>query len=175
MSYILGHDPETLREIVDPAGCAERLDELGVQRSLPALLEKVWLLKVLGRLDEALELSDQSVRLARMSGTRRDLLRSRILHATVLQARNAWPAAARELAMCAAEAEGQGWNQMAATALQHRGRVLFDAGDYDGAKADFKRTLFLRQEGGAAEEQLESTLLAIDATDRRRMLQSVAS
>ena len=39
---------------------------------------------------------------------------------------------------------------------------------YADARADFKRALFLRQEAGAPEDQLESTLLAIEAADRRR-------
>ncbi|KZE89329.1 hypothetical protein [Microbacterium sp. TNHR37B] len=168
MSYILGYDAETLRELVDPRQCKDRLDELGDQRSLPALLERVWLLKVLDRLDDALVVSEQSVRVARMGGTRKDLLRARILHATVLQHRGAFAAAVQELTTCAEEAEGQGWSALAAFAVQHRGKVHYDAQNFAAARADFKRALFLRQESGAPEEQLESTLLAIDAADRRR-------
>ena len=41
MSYIHGYDPDTLREQVDPRACKDRLDEIGEQRSLPALLERV--------------------------------------------------------------------------------------------------------------------------------------
>ena len=67
MSYINGYDAETLREQVDPRRCKERLEELGDQRSLPALLERVWLLKVLGRLEDALVVSEESVRVARMA------------------------------------------------------------------------------------------------------------
>ena len=174
MSYIHGYDPDTLREQVDPRQCKERLDEIGEQRSLPALLERVWLLKVLGRPEDALVLSEQSVRVARMAGTRKDLLRARILHASVVQVRGAFAAAEQELTTCAEEAEGQGWNAIAAFAYQHRGKVHFDAGDYDSARTDFKRALFLRQESGASESQLESTLLAIDAVDRHRA-RSVAS
>ena len=121
MSYIRGYDPETLREKVDPRQCKERLDEIGEQRSLPALLERVWLLKVLGRPDDALVLSEQSVRVARMAGTRKDLMRARILHASVQQVRGAFAAAEQELTMCADEAEGQGWAGIAAFAYQHRG------------------------------------------------------
>ena len=62
MSYIHGYDPDTLREITDSRECQERLDEIGSQRSLHALLERVWLLKVLDRFDEALAISEQSVR-----------------------------------------------------------------------------------------------------------------
>ncbi len=175
VSYIKGHDPETLREIIDVHECTERLAELGDQRSLPALLERVWLLKVLGKLEDALVISEQSVRVARMGGTRKDLLRARILHASVLQFRGAYAAAHQELTTCAEEADGQGWTALAAFALQHRGKVSYDAGDYADARADFKRALFLRQEAGAPEDQLESTLLAIEAAERRRASASVAS
>ena len=175
MSYISGYDPDTLREKVNASQCQERLEEIGDQRSLPALLERVWLLKVLDRPDEALVISEQSVRVARMAGTRKDLLRARILHATVLQARGAYGAADQELTTCAEEADGQGWAGIGAFAYQHRGKVNYDAGDFESARKDFKRALFLRQESGATEDQLESTLLAIDAADRRRAAASVAS
>lgn len=175
MSFIKGYDPETLRELVDAGACKERLDEIGDQRSLPAMLERVWLLKVLDRLDDALVLSEQVVRHARMAGTRKDLLRARVLHATVLQYRGAYPAAIHELNRCTEEADGQDWKALSAFAHQHRGKVHYDAGSIAAARADFKRALFLRQEAGAAEEQLESLLLAIDAVDRRRSSASVAS
>ncbi|MFI8595255.1 hypothetical protein ACIGCK_12620 [Microbacterium sp. NPDC078428] len=175
MSYIHGYDPETLREIIDPAECLARLDELGDKRSLPSLLERVWLLKVLERLDDALVVSEESVRVARMAGTRKDLLRARILHATVLQRRGAFAAAAHELDTCAEEAEGQGWASIAAFAAQHRGKVHYEAGAFDLARRDFKRALFLRQESGASDAELESTLLAVDAADRRRTRDVVAS
>ncbi|MBN9215095.1 MAG: hypothetical protein ABS62_00025 [Microbacterium sp. SCN 70-200] len=175
MSYIQGYDPQTLREIVDVAQCRERLADLGDQRSLQALLERVWLLKVLDKLDDALVVSEQSVRVARMGGTRKDLLRARVLHATVLQMRGSYDAAVQELTTCAEEADGQKWAALGAFAYQHRGKVLYDAGDYVNARADFKRSLFLRQEAGAPEDQLESTLLAIEAAERRRTGAAVAS
>jgi tetratricopeptide (TPR) repeat protein len=174
VSYIRGYDPDTLREQIDPRQCKERLDEIGEQRSLPALLERVWLLKVLDRLEDSLVLSEQSVRLARMAGTRKDLLRARILHASVMQQRGASAAAEQELTMCAEEAEGQSWGPIAAFAYQHRGKVHYETGDYEAARVDFKRALFLRQDSGASDDQLETALLAIDAADRRRA-RSVAS
>ena len=175
MSYIQGYDPQTLREIVDVRQCRERLAELGDQRSLQALLERVWLLKVTDKLDDALVVSEQSVRVARMGGTRKDLLRARVLHATVLQFRGAYAAAVQELTTCAEEADGQNWAALAAFAYQHRGKVFYDMEDYVNARADFKRALFLRQEAGAPEDQLESTLIAVEAADRRRSGASVAS
>lgn len=175
MSYIQGYDPDTLREKVDPRQCKDRLNEIGEQRSLPALLERVWLLKVLDLTDDALILAEQAVRVARMAGTRKDLLRSRILHASVETARGSFTAAEQELTVCVDEAEGQGWNGIAAFGYQHRGRAYFAAGELDLARADFKRTLFLRQETDASDAQVESTLMAIDAVDRRRAAASVAS
>ncbi|KDA04937.1 hypothetical protein DC31_02465 [Microbacterium sp. CH12i] len=174
MGYIKGYDSDTLRELVDETACAERLAEIESQRSLPALLERVWLLKVLGRLDESLSLSDESVRVARMAGTRKDVLRSRVLHATVLQYRGAYAAAEQELATCASEAEGQGWASIAAFAHQNHGKNAYDAGDFDIARESFKRALFLRREAGAPDAELETALLAIEAAEKRRSGQLVA-
>lgn len=168
MSYILGYDPETLREQVDPRRCADRLAELGEQRSLPAMLERVWLLKVLGSLDEALAVSEHAVRIARMGGTRKDLLRARVLHAGVQQYRGAYAAAAAELSTCLDEAVGQDWKALAAFTLQHRGKVFLDAGDITDARTDFRRALAIREEIGAPEDQIAASVLALDAADRRR-------
>lgn len=167
MSLILGYDRDTLRERVDIAECRARLEEIADQRSLSALLERVFLLKMLGELDEALAVSEQSVRLARMAGTRKDLLRARVLHASVMHWREAFTAAEAELTTCANEAEGQGWPQIAAFATQHLGKVHFDAGELDAARTAFKRSLFFRQEAGANDAELETTFLAIDAVERR--------
>jgi len=175
MGYIKGYDPETLREQVDTVECAQRLVEIESQRSLPALLERVWLLKVLDQLDDALKLSDESVRVARMAGTRKDVLRARVLHATILQYRGAHAAAEQELATCASEAEGQGWASIAAFAYQHHGKNAYDAGDFDEARTSLKQALFLRREAGAADAELEVALLAIEAAEKRRSGQLVGS
>ncbi|GGD86971.1 hypothetical protein [Microbacterium murale] len=175
MGYIKGYDPETLRELVDKIECAQRLVEIESQRSLPALLERVWLLKVLDQLDDALKLSDESVRVARMAGTRKDVLRARVLHATILQYRGAYAAAEQELATCASEAEGQGWASIAAFAYQHHGKNAYDAGDFDEARTSLKQALFLRREAGAADAELEVALLAIEAAEKRRTGQLVGS
>lgn len=174
MGFIKGYDRETLRELVDADECAARLEEIETQRSLPVLLERVWLLKVLGRLDEALTLADATVRQARMAGTRKDLLQAKVLHATVLQHRGAHAAAEQELAACADEAEGQRWVAIAAFAHHHHGKNAYDATDYETAKESFKRSLFLRREAGATDGELETALLAIEAAERRRSTQLLA-
>ncbi len=174
MSFIRGYDHESLRELVDLDECAARLEEIESQRSLPALLERVWLLKVLDRLDEALALADETVRQARMAGTRKDVLRARVLHATILQYRGAYAAAEQELATCADEAEGQRWLSIAAFAYHHHGKNAYDAGDFDTARDSFKQSLFLRREAGAEDRELETVLLAIEAAERRRTSHLVA-
>jgi len=167
VNLIQGYDPDTLRERVDERECAMRLAEIENQRSLPVLLERVWLLKVLERLDEALDLAEETVRQARMAGTRKDVLRARVLHATILQNRGAHAAAAQELVTCANEAEGQGWAGIAAFAHQHRGRNAYEAGDFDEARESFKQSLFLRRAAGADDSDLEQALRAIEAAERR--------
>ncbi|UJP08957.1 hypothetical protein L2X99_10760 [Microbacterium sp. KUDC0406] len=174
MSLIQGYDPDTLRELVNQRECELRLDEIESQRSLPALMERVWLLKVTGRLDDALPLSEEAVRQARMAGTRKDLLRARVLHATILQYLGKHTAAEQELAHVASEAEGQGWAQVAAFAHQHHGKNAYDAGDYEQARESFKRSLFLRREAGAEDRDLETALLAIEASERRSTVEPVA-
>ncbi|WP_353116078.1 hypothetical protein [Microbacterium sp.] len=169
MNLIQGYDPDTLREIVRPSECMARLEEIESQRSIPALLERVWLLKVLDRLDDALVVSEEAVRQARMAGTRKDLLRARVLHATVLQNRGAHAAADQELAHVATEAEGQGWGGIAAFAHQHHGKNAYDAGEYEQARESFKRSLFLRRAAGADDRDLEIALRAIDAAERRQV------
>ncbi|GGD31069.1 hypothetical protein GCM10010915_09190 [Microbacterium faecale] len=168
MGLIRGYDTETLQEIVDRTEAYERLAEVRSQRSFPAQLEQVWLLKVLGEMAEALDISEHTVRLARMSGTRKDLLHARILHASVNQLRGAYTSAETELTTCIEEAEGQGWPRIAALAYSHRGKTRYDAGDYNGARADFKRELFMRQELGADDTQLEQAMSFIEAAERRR-------
>lgn len=174
MSLILGYDRDTLRERVDLSECRDRLEQIADQRSLAALLERAFLLKMLGELDDALKVSEQSVRLARMAGTRKDLLRARVLHASVVHWRGGFPAAVAELTTCANEAEGQGWPHIAAFAMQHLGKVHFDAGALDDARAAFKRSLFFRQQSGANDAELETTFLAIDAVERRLARESTA-
>lgn len=175
VTFIQGFDPETLRELVDQHECEVRLAEIGHQRSLPALCERVWLLKVVGRLDDALALADDAVRQARMAGTRKDVIRARVLRATVWQYRGVHDAAEHELETCAEEAEGLHGAAVAAFAHHHRGKNALDVGDYELAKESFKRALFLRREAGAEEKDLETILLAIDTVERRRATEPISA
>ncbi|MET0932633.1 MAG: hypothetical protein ABWX56_02895 [Mycetocola sp.] len=165
LSIILGYDAETLREKVDLKAVGDRLIELGDMRSLSALCEKAWLLKLAGQLDEALDVANQCVRLARFTGDRKGLMQPRMLRAQVLQYRGAYDEAVHELSSLINEAHTHDWRMLEALALQHRGKVYFDQGEYKPALADFKASVRLRTDLGATDEELESPQIAVAVTE----------
>lgn len=165
LSIILGYDAGTLREKVDLKAVGDRLLELGDMRSLNALCEKAWLLKVAGQLDEALEVANQCVRLARFTGDRKGLMQPRMLRAQVLQFRGAYEEALHELSSLINEAHTHDWTLLEALALQHRGKVYFDQDEFALALADFKAAVRLRTDLGASDDQLESALIAVAITE----------
>ncbi|MDQ1576324.1 MAG: hypothetical protein QOH55_1474 [Microbacteriaceae bacterium] len=161
LSIILGYDPTTLRERVDLRAAGDRLIELGELRSLSALSEKVALLRLVGRLDEAWEVANEAVRLARFTGDREQLLGSRIRRAQVLQYQGKLDEAHKELSGCVDEARIHEWTALEAFASQHRGKVLFDQNEFEGAVADFSNAVSLREKLGASADELESSLIAL--------------
>jgi len=165
MSLILGYDPTTLRERVDLLEVGRRLDDLGEMRSLDALCERAWLLKVTGRYDEALDVANQALRLARFTGDRKDMIRPRILRAQVLQYSAHFAEATSELTACVDESHTQDWRALESVALQHRGKVAFDQALYADALEDFRASVALRERLGATADQLESTLIAVAVTE----------
>ncbi len=69
-SYFLGFDPVSLTERFDLIAAQRRLDELADERSVDALAEKIGLLRVTGRLDEAHDTAKEALLEARLSGDR---------------------------------------------------------------------------------------------------------
>lgn len=165
LSIITGYDMTTLREKVDLGAAAERLDELGALRSLSALNEKVVLLRLVGRLDDAFTIANEAVRQARFSGDREMALGARIRRAQVQQYQGKYPAALQELGLCVEEAQTHEWGALEATATLARGKVHFDTADYEAALADFKSAVFLMERQGASIDQLESSLVAVAVTE----------
>ncbi|WP_223691898.1 tetratricopeptide repeat protein [Leifsonia poae] len=161
LSIILGYDPSTLRERVDLRAAGLRLDELGGLRSLSALNEKTVLLRLLGRLDEAMEIANEAVRQARFTGEREQLLGARVRHAQVLQYSGKLDEAITELTGCVDEARAHDWTALEAFAVQNRGKTAFDAGDYENALADVTAAVFLREKLGASPGDIESSLIAV--------------
>jgi tetratricopeptide (TPR) repeat protein len=167
MSVLLGYDPVTLREHVDLLEVGRRLEELGDMRNLDAMCERAWLLKVGGRLDEALEQANAALRLSRFTGERRDVLSPRILRATIMQADDRLDDALVELSACVDEANTQQWHALEAVAKQHRGKVYFELGRLPEALADFRSVLRTREDAGASSDQLASTRFAIEVVEQR--------
>jgi tetratricopeptide (TPR) repeat protein len=161
VSIILGYDPTTLREKVDLVAAGERLDELGEQRNTAALNEKIGLLRLVGRIDEAWDIANQALRQARFSGDREQLCLARIRRAIVAQAQGKFDHALIDLTSCATEARDHDWSSVEACALQHRGRVHFDLTDYPAALMDFRTAATIRSRIGAPASDIESSLVAV--------------
>jgi tetratricopeptide (TPR) repeat protein len=165
LSIITGYDMTTLREKVDVQAATERLNELGLLRSLSALNEKVVLLRLLGKLDDAFVIANEAVRQARFSGDREMALGARIRRAQVQQYQGKYPAALQELGLCVEEAQTHEWGALEAIATLSRGKVHFETKDFDAALVDFKAAVFLMERQGASIDQLESALVAVAVTE----------
>src|SRR5690606_15049751 len=119
----------TLREKVDLRAAGERLEELGELRTSAALNEKVTLLRLVGRLDEAWDTANEALRQARFSGDREELCLARIRRAQVQHYLGKLDTSLIELTSCVDEARGHDWAAAEATALHERGKVNFDLGE----------------------------------------------
>ncbi|CAG7844236.1 hypothetical protein USB125703_00462 [Pseudoclavibacter triregionum] len=164
---ILGYDPDTLRERIDVAAAEARLGQIQHLRSLAALNERVALLRMLGRLDEAFDDAQAAYRQSRFTGSREDALAARIRRAVVQQYQGKTDVALRELDGCVDEARTHEWLSLAAFALQHRGKTRYDRGELEPALADFEEALKLRTDSEAPADQIESSKFAIRAVRAR--------
>jgi tetratricopeptide (TPR) repeat protein len=158
---IVGYDPTSLRAVPDLHALGARLSELGELRSSTALNEKVGLLTLAGRLDEAWDVANAAVREARFGGDREQLLLARIRRAQVQQYMGRLDAALIELADCVAEAGAHEWHSAHAFALQHRGKVHFDRDDFVAAHKDFSEALAIRTRIHSPTDQIENSFLAV--------------
>ncbi|MCU1524973.1 MAG: hypothetical protein JWO18_1867 [Microbacteriaceae bacterium] len=165
----IAYDPETLHEIVDEDAVRARLDELGNSRSTAALAEKAGLLRMLGRLDEALTLAEQSFRLAHFAGDRELLTAARLRRAQVFQYQGKLERALAEMSACRATAAVEGWQSVEAFAAQHEGKVLFELGRFDEARDSISHALDIRKRIGASQDQIDSSQFALEAIMRRSL------
>ena len=141
---ITGYDPETLRELVDAPAAEARLRELGANRSTAALGEKSVLLRLLGRLDEALVAAEQAFRLEHFSGDREQLTRARLRRAEVFHYQGSSERALAEMSASRATAALEGWQLLEASAAQHEGQVLFELGRFEEAQNAIAHALDIR-------------------------------
>ena len=161
MSIILGYDPVTLREKVDLQAAGERLDEIGGQRNTDALNEKVGLLRLVGRIDEAWDMANDALRQARFSGDREELCLARIRRAQVQHYRGKVESALIELTSCVDEARAHDWNSAEALALHERGKVYFDQQELKLALLDFRTAVTIRVRIGAPADDVDISMVAI--------------
>ncbi|WP_431218760.1 hypothetical protein [Leifsonia xyli] len=119
------------------------------------------LLRLLGQLDEAIVVGNEAVRQARFTGDREQLLGARVRRAQVLQYQGKADEAIVELTGCVDEARGREWTALEAFAIQNRGKVHFDTGDYENALADMTAAVFLREKLGASPAEIQAALTAV--------------
>ncbi|WP_349627243.1 hypothetical protein [Leifsonia sp. C5G2] len=119
------------------------------------------LLRLLGRLDDAIEVANEAVRQARFTGDREQLLGARVRRAQVLQYQGKTDEAIVELTGCVDEARGREWTALEAFAIQNRGKVWFDTGDFENALADMTAAVFLREKLGASPAEIQAALTAV--------------
>ncbi|HEU0257184.1 MAG TPA: tetratricopeptide repeat protein [Microbacteriaceae bacterium] len=168
MGFILGWDPETLRENVDLRAIGERLQELGGMRSLAALSEKASLLCLADQLDEALATANQALRQARFTGDRETAARARVRRASVLRRQGKTADAVKDLSDVVAEAATHEWRHTEALARAHRAGAYFDAEDLEAAAGDLRTSADLQRRLQVADAELENTLAALEIVEARR-------
>jgi tetratricopeptide (TPR) repeat protein len=161
MSIIVGYDKATLREQIDEQAANARLEQLAGMRDTMSLSEKVGLLRMTGRLDEAWTTANEVVRLVRFTGDRSQLVLARLRRAQVLQFQGKLEAALIDFNDCVAEAHLHEWVSEEAFALQHRGKVLFDLQRYTEAARDFRDALTIRVRIHSSPEHIDSSMIAI--------------
>jgi len=105
--------------------------------------------------------ANEAVRQARFTGDREQLLGARVRRAQVLQYQGKADEAVVELTGCVDEARGREWTALEAFAIQNRGKVYFDTGDYENALADMTSAVFLREKLGASPAEIQAALTAV--------------
>jgi tetratricopeptide (TPR) repeat protein len=164
---ITGYDPETLRELVDRDAVEARLRELGSGRSTSALGEKAELLRMLGRLGEALVAAEQAFRLAHFGGDREHLTSARLRRARVFQFQGELDRALAEMVAVRATAALEGWGSLEATAAQLAGTALFELRRFGDARDAFAAALDIRTGAAAPTVDVEASRFALAAATRR--------
>ena len=81
--------------------------------------------------------------------------------AQVLQYQGKTDEAIVELTGCVDEARGREWTALEAFAIQNRGKVWFDTGDFENALSDMTAAVFLREKLGASPAEIQAALTAV--------------
>ncbi len=162
-SYFLGFDPVSLAERFDVPNAQRRLDELADERSVAALTERINLLRVTGRAEEAHEVATEALRQARLAGDREPLARVKVARARLLRSEGKHEQAIQELGDAISDALTNGWSGIVADARIQRGLVRVETGDDNAARDDFNEALAVLVRGKAAPRDIDTTMIAVGA------------
>ena len=170
MHAVLGFDVTTLRPTVDVAAATERIDAIGLSRSMADLAERAWLLLAVGRVDEAAGSAARALMVARATGDRRESARMRLLRAAIAVGSGRIADALRDCDSVVDEARASAWDAVLAEALHERGVARFGAQRWREAADDLAESLALLRSTEADAEAIDaaevSLLVALDRADR---------
>lgn len=159
-------DPVSLRPAVDATSIEQRLAELGASRSTAALGERADLLRMLGRLDEALAIAEEAFRLAHFTGDRADSTAARIRRAYVFKEQGRLERALNDLHTSRISAATEEWHELEAAAAELEGYTLYDLGRYEEARVSLAAALAAYEKAGAPAERTNGLRVAIEGVMR---------
>lgn len=159
--YFLGFDPTTLAERFDVISAKQRLDEIADERSTPALIERIGLLRVTGRLEDAKEAAKEAMRQTRLAGEREPIARVKVARAGILREEGKAEQAIHELSDAIVEAEANGWTGIVADARRHRALAHAALGDDVAAREDLSEALAVLVRANASPREIDSTMIAV--------------
>lgn len=170
-----GFAPISLRPAVDVADVQERLRRLGQTRSTTAMAERTELLRLLGRLDEALTIAEETYRLAMFTGDRADLVAARIRRAHVLHDLGRYERAAAEAALARDTATIEEWSELEGAAAEIEGWSLYELARFSEARTALSRAYDAFRAAGASQERTQALREAIQASMRASLTQPHAA
>ncbi|MEY2848822.1 MAG: hypothetical protein RI885_1487 [Actinomycetota bacterium] len=153
----------------DKDAAQARLDELGTARSTDAVAERAELLRIVGRLDDALATAEESYRLAFFTGDRELVTEARLRRARVLQDQGAVDRALSEVKACRQASATEQWGELEASALHQQASILVDTGRLDDARITVSELIELRVRQRAPQEQLTALNGALEVIMRRML------
>ncbi|WP_420365696.1 hypothetical protein AAEP80_01635 [Curtobacterium sp. L3-7] len=167
--------PISLRPAVDVQVVQDRLRALGQSRSTEALAERAELLRLLGRLDEALVVAEEVFRLTMFTGERADKVAARIRRAHVLHDLGRYERAATESALARDTAATEEWPELEGAAAELEGWSLFELNRFEEAREVLGRSYEAFRAAGAPSERTDALRSAVEAAMRASIAQPAAA
>ncbi|MFJ3379103.1 hypothetical protein ACIPJ2_01740 [Curtobacterium sp. NPDC090217] len=167
--------PISLRPAVDVQVVQDRLRALGQSRSTEALAERAELLRLLGRLDEALVVAEEVFRLTMFTGERADKVAARIRRAHVLHDLGRYERAATESALARDTAATEEWPELEGAAAELEGWSLFELNRFEEAREILGRSYEAFRAAGAPSERTDALRSAVEAAMRASIAQPAAA